>query len=132
MNKCSNYLEALIYNINVKFSADETPLLLTEVNLDSHVYATDSKVLLDKNNEINFLKKLEPDEKIKLAKYHLQFSAVNSQLKNHQKASDSSLQAIEIIKELFADSRICFKSSESSNKDSALIRLILENVCKMK
>ena len=44
------------------------------------------------------LKKLEPDEKIKLAKYHLQFSAVNSQLKNHHKASESSLYAIQIIK----------------------------------
>lgn len=56
------------------------------------------------------MRKMAPGDKIKLAKYHLQFSAVNSQLKNHQRAFDYTLKAVKIIHELFADTRLCFRN----------------------
>ena len=87
LNKCSNYLEALIFNINAKVSSIETPAVHSENNLDSNANTIDTRLRSETLNGCKLLRRLDPDEKLKLAKYHLQFAAINSQLKNHQKAS---------------------------------------------
>ena len=58
LNKCSNYLEALIYNINAKFSAGDTPLLLTEANGDSNSCLTETGEFSEKSRDGKNLKKL--------------------------------------------------------------------------
>ena len=87
LNKCSNYIEALIFNINAKFSTCNTPIAGIDPNIDSSSNTFDTKLRSAPSSDILLVRRLEPNEKIRLAKYYLQFAAVNSQLKNHRKAS---------------------------------------------
>ena len=64
------------------------------------------------------MKKIDYVDKIKLSKYHLQYSAVNSQLKNHQRAAESSKTAIKLIKDLFLSNKNSMKSVHSSTLNS--------------
>lgn len=43
----------------------------------------------------------EIEKSMRLAKYHLQYAAINSQLKNHTDAHESSKKAISILQLLF-------------------------------
>ena len=93
LEKCSNYLEALIFNISSHLKTS-TPsprevedYIKTSGSLSSHL--RDSLY----GKPIN--------QRIQLSKYHLQFCAINSQLRNHKGALISGRRAIAIIKDIF-------------------------------
>lgn len=119
--KCSNYLEAVIYNMYGKFSAVETPISfhpsLEEDGFPIYDIAMQSTI---NPSDLRFLRRIDNNQKMKLCKYHLQFSAVNSQLKNHRKAADSSNSALTLIKEIFNTSKniTWHKSSTSLSRNS--------------
>ena len=50
------------------------------------------------------------DKVIRLVKYHLQYAAINSQLKNHKNAFESSKKAIGLLKQSFKSLKKSFKS----------------------
>ena len=81
--------------------------------------------------DVRFLRRIDNNQKMKLCKYHLQYSAVNSQLKNHRKSADSSNTALTLIKEIFntskntnwsASSNSVSKNSEHSNLSTLICK----------
>ena len=61
-------------------------------------YLRESRFGLPRQTEAASSNKLEIGEKLSLIKYHLQFSAVNSQLKNHSKSVESGVKALRYLK----------------------------------
>lgn len=76
LSKCSNYLEALIYNITQYLQLSSPKADRTT----AHTIPSCSKFYLEKST--------------RLIKYHLQYAAVSSQIKNHEGAFESSKKGI--------------------------------------
>jgi hypothetical protein len=90
LDKCSKYIEAAIYNIETSLNNDSEAYALipiTEPALKPRDYELLSSILKRKQN---------------IVQYYLQYCAIMSQLKNYVLALSSSLNAVGLMKELFA------------------------------
>jgi CII-binding regulator of phage lambda lysogenization HflD len=74
LDKSSNYIEALIFNLNSR--------LKSEPSSPMSIYAQRERKL----------------SKLGLAEYYLQFCAVNSQLSNHSGALISARKSLDLLK----------------------------------
>lgn len=82
LDKCSNYLEALIFNINSYLKAcPPSPAL----KCCSHISSQQLE-----GKPVTF--------RLQLCRYELQFCAINSQLRRHKLALESGRRAASIIK----------------------------------
>ena len=88
---CSNYLEALIYNMN------------------EYLKLGDASINKKYSSSVSTCSQNFVDKSLRLVKYHLQYAAINSQLKNHGDAFDSSKRAIELLQLLFKSLNKNFK-----------------------
>ena len=86
LDKCSQYLEALIFNFNSFMKAADPE---------------DSRGRPKRSEDSILAEGL--DRKTCLAKYYLQFCAVNSQTDNHSGALIAGRKSIEIMKSLFRE-----------------------------
>ena len=94
LEKCSNYLEALIFNVSSHLktttpSPHHSDHYIPTASLSSHLRET----LFGK----------PPALRLQLCKYHLQYCAINSQLRNHKGALVSAQRTISILKDLFQE-----------------------------
>jgi hypothetical protein len=95
LDKCSQYLEALVFNFNSFMKTDPPPRNDPFKN-DSH--SDDRK----RRSEDSIIAE-SLDRKTFLARYYLQFCAVNSQTDNHSGALIAGRKSIEIMKGLFRE-----------------------------
>lgn len=93
LEKCSNYLEALIFNLNYYLTKEIPKSDFKGVLNLSRMESCEEDNLFSKSFHV----------RVELAKYHLQFSAINSQLKNHENALKSGYKAINIMKGVFKE-----------------------------
>ena len=92
LDKCSNYIEALIFNVS-SFLKTNTPS-----PRDAEDYIKTSASLTSHLRERLYGKSFS--HRAQLFRYHLQFCAINSQLRNHKGALISGRRAISIMKDI--------------------------------
>jgi hypothetical protein len=88
LDKCSQYLEALVFNFN-SFMKTDVPMAADDRGRNRR---TEDSIIAE-----------GLDRKTFLARYYLQFCAVNSQTDNHSGALIAGRKSIEIMKGLFRE-----------------------------
>jgi hypothetical protein len=88
LDKCSQYLEALVFNFN-SFMKTDVPMTADDRGKNRR---TEDSIIAE-----------GLDRKTFLARYYLQFCAVNSQTDNHSGALIAGRKSIEIMKGLFRE-----------------------------
>ena len=99
LEKSSNYMEAIIYNMNAYLQSPPPIIINSQINDPSSTSFINLSTLVTKRLQMSF--------------YYLQFSALSSQMGKHEVALGSALNALSMLKSLSVE---CYSFEKYSKK----------------